>query len=302
MWAWLVWGREVGHLDLDTVGGPSWKPLPVARHQRCVALGGGAAPTVWLLVARTAGLLALVGVYRLGVRASPGVAAGLVAVAPPAAHARRRARGSCGWCSRGTARRSPPRSRCGRSIATSPVAAGSRCSCCSSLALDRPEAWPFLAVVRGVVLARRSRRALVSPAALLAARAGAVVRRRLVGFGEPVARRRRCARSSPSDGHRLVDALGTRRRHGRRGRRGSRRRSPSCGASPAPRPRRARARRRSRSRGRARRRDERGVRLRGAEPLLPPGGGARVRARRRRRRSGPSPRSGGRAPVLAPSW
>ncbi|OWY62414.1 hypothetical protein B7486_58565, partial [cyanobacterium TDX16] len=28
-WAWLVWGREVLHLDLDTTGGPSWKPLPV---------------------------------------------------------------------------------------------------------------------------------------------------------------------------------------------------------------------------------------------------------------------------------
>ena len=28
-WAWIVWGREVLHLDLSTVGGPSWKPLPV---------------------------------------------------------------------------------------------------------------------------------------------------------------------------------------------------------------------------------------------------------------------------------
>src|SRR5258708_7038364 len=25
--AWLVWGREVTHLDLATTGGPSWKPL-----------------------------------------------------------------------------------------------------------------------------------------------------------------------------------------------------------------------------------------------------------------------------------
>jgi hypothetical protein len=29
-WAWLVWGREIAQLDLDTTGGPSWKPLPVA--------------------------------------------------------------------------------------------------------------------------------------------------------------------------------------------------------------------------------------------------------------------------------
>jgi hypothetical protein len=28
-WAWLVWGRELAHLHLDTTGGPSWKPLPV---------------------------------------------------------------------------------------------------------------------------------------------------------------------------------------------------------------------------------------------------------------------------------
>jgi hypothetical protein len=28
-WAWIVWGREIAHLDLSTVGGPSWKPLPV---------------------------------------------------------------------------------------------------------------------------------------------------------------------------------------------------------------------------------------------------------------------------------
>src|SRR5205809_193676 len=28
-WAWIVWGREVLHLDLSTVDGPSWKPLPV---------------------------------------------------------------------------------------------------------------------------------------------------------------------------------------------------------------------------------------------------------------------------------
>ena len=28
-WAWLVWGRELAHLNLDTTAGPSWKPLPV---------------------------------------------------------------------------------------------------------------------------------------------------------------------------------------------------------------------------------------------------------------------------------
>ena len=28
-WAWILWGREIAHLDLLTEGGPSWKPLPV---------------------------------------------------------------------------------------------------------------------------------------------------------------------------------------------------------------------------------------------------------------------------------
>jgi len=28
-WAWIVWGREIVHVNLQTTGGPSWKPLPV---------------------------------------------------------------------------------------------------------------------------------------------------------------------------------------------------------------------------------------------------------------------------------
>src|SRR5690349_22767192 len=28
--SWLIWGREIAHLDLSTTYGPSWKPLPVA--------------------------------------------------------------------------------------------------------------------------------------------------------------------------------------------------------------------------------------------------------------------------------
>ena len=28
-WAWLVWGREIVHINLHTTGGPTWKPLPV---------------------------------------------------------------------------------------------------------------------------------------------------------------------------------------------------------------------------------------------------------------------------------
>src|SRR5258707_7212296 len=28
-YAWLIWGRQIGDGTLDTVAGPSWKPLPV---------------------------------------------------------------------------------------------------------------------------------------------------------------------------------------------------------------------------------------------------------------------------------
>ena len=34
--AWVVWGRDVGRLALDTRGGPSWKPLPVVVHDAAV--------------------------------------------------------------------------------------------------------------------------------------------------------------------------------------------------------------------------------------------------------------------------
>jgi hypothetical protein len=78
-WAWLVWGREVLRLDLDTTGGPSWKPLPVAATS-ALALLGGLAPTAWLVLARTFGLLALVFTYRLADRLA-GRAAGLLAAA-----------------------------------------------------------------------------------------------------------------------------------------------------------------------------------------------------------------------------
>src|SRR3954447_20638297 len=42
-WAWLIWGREVLHLDLDTHFGPSWKPLPVLLTTPFAIFGGAAA-------------------------------------------------------------------------------------------------------------------------------------------------------------------------------------------------------------------------------------------------------------------
>lgn len=63
-WAWLVWGREVAGLELDTSAGPAWKPLPVLVTTLFAPLGG-AAPWLWLLLARAGGLLAVVLAFRL---------------------------------------------------------------------------------------------------------------------------------------------------------------------------------------------------------------------------------------------
>jgi hypothetical protein len=70
-WAWLVWGREVGGLDLDTTAGPAWKPLPVLVTTLLAPLGDGA-PALWLLIARAGGVLALVLVFRLAARIAGG--------------------------------------------------------------------------------------------------------------------------------------------------------------------------------------------------------------------------------------
>ena len=77
-WSWLVWGRELGRLDLHTVGGPAWKPLP-ALVDAVLAPLGSAAPVLWLFVVRVAALLALVVAFRLGKRLG-GTIGGVVAV------------------------------------------------------------------------------------------------------------------------------------------------------------------------------------------------------------------------------
>ncbi len=57
-WAWLLWGREVAAFDLDTVAGPAFKPLPVAVCA-VLSLAGGAAPALWLVIARAGALAAV---------------------------------------------------------------------------------------------------------------------------------------------------------------------------------------------------------------------------------------------------
>jgi hypothetical protein len=77
-WAWIIWGREITHLDLVTTEGPSWKPLPVLFTTPFALVGDDAAPGLWLAVARAGGLLAFVMAYRLGARLA-GPVAGLIA-------------------------------------------------------------------------------------------------------------------------------------------------------------------------------------------------------------------------------
>ena len=80
-WGWIVWGREVLHLDLSTVvpGPPSWKPLPVLVTTP-LALTGAAAPALWLFVARLGALGSLVVAARLSARLA-GPWAAVIAVA-----------------------------------------------------------------------------------------------------------------------------------------------------------------------------------------------------------------------------
>jgi hypothetical protein len=77
-WAWLLWGRQITGGDLDTTGGPSWKPLTVLLTTVFSLFGDDAAPRLWLLVARAGGLLALVFAFRVAARVG-GPAAGVVA-------------------------------------------------------------------------------------------------------------------------------------------------------------------------------------------------------------------------------
>jgi hypothetical protein len=66
-WAWLVWGREIAHLNLHTTGGPTWKPLPVL-FTTVFSLFGGAAPDLWLVVARAGALVALAMTFKVAWR------------------------------------------------------------------------------------------------------------------------------------------------------------------------------------------------------------------------------------------
>ena len=125
-WAWMLWGREIVHLDLVTEGGPSWKPLPVLFTVPFSLFGEDLAPYLWLWIARAGALLALVMAFRLarrltgrgprgGGRRGGGHAR---SCSPPTS--------SCATRCSATRRRCWRRWPCGRSSATSTAAATTR--------------------------------------------------------------------------------------------------------------------------------------------------------------------------------
>jgi hypothetical protein len=137
--AWLVWGRDTLHLALDTSPGPSWKPLPVLFTVP-FALVPGAAPALWLLVARAGGLLALAAVWALAARLAgrwAGVAAALTMALSP-------------WWLFNTALGNSEGLLAAAAVwAVVAQLAGRRRAALvlgTAAALLRPEVWPFLAV------------------------------------------------------------------------------------------------------------------------------------------------------------
>ena len=81
-WAWLVFGREivVPGPGFSTIASTGWKPLAVL-FTAPLALTGSAAPSLWLVVVRFAGLAALALAFRLGARAGGAIAGAVASVA-----------------------------------------------------------------------------------------------------------------------------------------------------------------------------------------------------------------------------
>ena len=155
-WAWVGWGREVGRLELDTAGGPSWKPLPVVATT-VLAAAGDAAPALWLVLARAGGLLALAGAAALAHRLAGSALAAALAMA------------LSGWWFFNTALGNSE----GLLVAAALWAVvahldgrrGAALALLLAASLLRPEAWPFLGLYALHLWRARS----VSPAVLVLA-------------------------------------------------------------------------------------------------------------------------------------
>ena len=151
-WAWIVWGREILHLDLSTVDGPSWKPLPVLLTTP-FALFGSLAPDLWLFVARAGAIAGVVMAFRvarrLGGVPAGAAAAGAYVVAP--------------WMLRNSALGNSEGLLVALGLAAFDrhLAGRPRHAFLFGLgaALLRPEAWPLLGLYGAVAAVARARRA-----------------------------------------------------------------------------------------------------------------------------------------------
>ncbi len=138
--AWLIWGREIIHGSLETRYGPSWKPLPMLFTTPFSLFGHDAAALLWLVVARTGALMALILAFRLARRLA-GPVAGVLAAAGLGLSAayvsfaiRGQSEGLLAAASLGAVERHLDGRR-GQAFALAVVAA-----------LCRPEVWPLLAL------------------------------------------------------------------------------------------------------------------------------------------------------------
>ena len=77
-WSWIIWGREIAHLDLVTTEGPSWKPLPVA-FTTIFSFFGSWSPDLWLVVARAGAIAACALAFRVARGLGGGIVGGVAA-------------------------------------------------------------------------------------------------------------------------------------------------------------------------------------------------------------------------------
>jgi hypothetical protein len=138
-WSWIIWGREITGLDLSTVNGPSWKPLPVLFTTVFALFGDASAPDLWLLVARAGALAGVVAAFVLVRRLGggvPGAAVAAVALALAPWTVRNAALGNSEGLLVACVLGAAERHLAGRRMQAFALGLGA--------GLLRPEAWPFL--------------------------------------------------------------------------------------------------------------------------------------------------------------
>src|SRR3954452_624220 len=206
-WGWVLWGRELtsSHIPFNTSFYPAWKPL-AAMFTAVFSVFGSAGPELWLVVARTGAIAAVVLAYRLGARLGGRLAGivGAVGLALLPDWVRYFAGGASEPLLVALVLGAIERHLDGRR--------GQALALGFAAALLRPEAWPFL-LAYGVTYAwRRPRRVAIVMALLLALPLLWFVPE-WIGAGDPfygswLARRSLEARQTQSLGSPWLEALG----------------------------------------------------------------------------------------------